>query len=59
MAREAIIAAITTDTPELAPPGPVSAAVALRAVLPQTTALTDREQSLLQEWLDRIAGPAH
>lgn len=59
MAREAVIAAITTGTPELAPPGPVSAAVALRAVLPQTTALTDREEALLQEWLDRIAGPAH
>ncbi|AVZ76987.1 TetR family transcriptional regulator [Streptomyces lunaelactis] len=59
MAREAVITAITTGTPELAPPGPVSAAVALRAVLPQTSALTDREQALLREWLDRIAGPAH
>jgi AcrR family transcriptional regulator len=58
MAREAVIAAITTDTPAPESPGPVSAAVALRAVLPQTTALTDREQSLLQEWLDRITGPA-
>jgi AcrR family transcriptional regulator len=56
LAREAIIAAITTDAPPPAPPGPVSAAVALRAVLPQTTALTDREQGLLREWLDRIAG---
>jgi AcrR family transcriptional regulator len=58
MAREAVIAAITTDTPAPASPGPVSAAVALRAVLPQTTALTDREQGLLREWLDRITGPA-
>jgi len=31
MAREAVIAAITTDAPAPAPPGPVSAAVALRA----------------------------
>jgi AcrR family transcriptional regulator len=58
MAREAVIAAITTDAPAPAPPGPVSAAVALRAVLPQTTALTGQERGLLQEWLDRITGPA-
>jgi AcrR family transcriptional regulator len=54
MAREAVIAAITTDAPAPAPPGPVSAAVALRAVLPRTSALTTRERALLQEWLDRI-----
>jgi AcrR family transcriptional regulator len=58
MAREAVITAITTDTPVPASPGPVSAAVALRAVLPQTTALTDQEQGLLQEWLDRITAQA-
>jgi AcrR family transcriptional regulator len=57
MAREAVIAAITTDAPALAlaTPGPVSAAVALRALLPQTSALTTHERALLQEWLDRIA----
>jgi AcrR family transcriptional regulator len=55
LAREAVIAAITTGAPAPAPPGPVSAAVALRAVLPQTTALTDQERGLMQEWLDRIA----
>jgi AcrR family transcriptional regulator len=58
LAREAVIAAITTDTPAPASPGPVGAAVALRAVLPQTTALTDQEQGLLREWLDRITDPA-
>jgi AcrR family transcriptional regulator len=58
LTREAIITAITTDTPAPALPGPVSAAVALRAVLPQTTALTDQEKGLLQEWLDRISSPA-
>jgi AcrR family transcriptional regulator len=58
LAREAVIAAITTDAPAVASPGPVSAAAALRAVLPQTTALTDREQSLMEEWLDRITRPA-
>ncbi|MFC1416338.1 TetR/AcrR family transcriptional regulator [Streptacidiphilus cavernicola] len=55
LAREAVIAAITTDTPAAHPPTPVTAAVALRAVLPRTTALTAREQDLMQEWLDRIA----
>jgi AcrR family transcriptional regulator len=54
-AREAVIAAITTDAPAPAAPGPVSAAVALRAVLPQISALTARERTLLREWLDRIA----
>jgi AcrR family transcriptional regulator len=58
LAREAVIAAISTDTPTPASPGPVGAAVALRAVLPQTTALTHREQGLLREWLDRVTGPA-
>ena len=52
MAREAVIA---TNAPASSRPRPVSAAVALRAVLPQTTALTAREQDLLREWLDRIA----
>jgi AcrR family transcriptional regulator len=59
LAREAIITAITTDTPAPAPPGPVGAAVALRAVLPQTAALTDHEKGLLQEWLDRITDQTH
>lgn len=55
MAREAVVAAIITDAPRLATPDPVSAAVALRAVLPQTAALTAHERALLHEWLDRIA----
>lgn len=55
MAREAVIAAITTDAPAPSAPGPVGAAVALRAVLPQTTALTEPERGLMREWLDRIA----
>ncbi|WP_026925272.1 TetR/AcrR family transcriptional regulator [Glycomyces arizonensis] len=54
-AREAAIAAITTDAPATADPGPVAAAVALRAALPRTDALTDAERGLLRQWLDRIA----
>ena len=54
-AREAVVAAITTDTPAAGSPGPAAAAVHLRAVLPQTSALTPSERSLLTDWLDRIA----
>lgn len=57
-AREAVIAAITTDAPAASQPGPVAAAVTLRAVLPQTTSLTVQERGLLSEWLDRITNPA-
>lgn len=55
LAREATVAAITTDAPAPAMSGPVNAAIALRAVLPQTTALSTPERTLMQEWLDRIA----
>lgn len=58
LAREAVIAAITTDAPTATEPGVVGAAVALRAVLPQTSVLTRSEQELLGEWLDRIAAAA-
>jgi AcrR family transcriptional regulator len=54
LAREAVIAAITTDAPAHVAPGPVGAAAALRAVLPQTDALTGPERVLLREWLDRV-----
>jgi AcrR family transcriptional regulator len=56
LAREAAISAITTE-PAAAPAGPASLAVALRAALPQTDALTEAEAGLLREWLDRIATP--
>ncbi len=54
-AREAIIAAIVTGVPAPAPPGPVSTAILLRAMLPQSSGLTSLERALLAEWLDRIA----
>lgn len=54
-AREAVLAAITTDAAPSASPGPVAAAVTLRAVLPRTDALTKSERALMAEWLDRIA----
>lgn len=57
LAREACLAAITTDVAPPAAPGPVGAAVALRAAVPDLTALTPAERGLLGEWLDRIAAP--
>jgi len=62
--REAILAAVTTDeTAGVEDEGDgddrmVSRAVALKAVLPETTELTPGEHALLSEWLDRIADPA-
>jgi AcrR family transcriptional regulator len=56
LARDAVIAAITTDSPAVGAPGPAAAALALRARLPDEAALSDAEHHLLAEWLDRIAG---
>lgn len=57
MAREAVLAAVTTEVAADAPPdgGPVATVVALRAVLPQLSVLTEAERGLLAEWLDRVA----
>jgi N12 class adenine-specific DNA methylase len=53
-AYEAVIAAISTDQPVGAEPGPMTAAVALHAALPTIDGLTPAEKTLLSEWLDRI-----
>lgn len=55
LARESVIAAITTDAPTDRTPGPVSAAIALRAGLGHTDVLTPHEGALMRDWLDRIA----
>lgn len=52
--REAMIFAVTLDKPAVPDPGPAAAARALRAVLPEQTTLSDGEQHLLGEWLDRL-----
>ena len=58
LAWEAVRDAITT-TPATSTAASdataAAAAVALRAALPETTALTEAEQHLLRDWLDRIA----
>ncbi|GAA0322776.1 TetR/AcrR family transcriptional regulator [Actinoallomurus spadix] len=54
--RETMIATITYDEPAVREPGLAAAARALRARLPgQKTPLSDAEQHLLGEWLDRLA----
>jgi AcrR family transcriptional regulator len=58
LAREAVLAAVIADAPAVAAPGPVGAAVALRATLADTDAVTAGERGLLEEWLDRIAAAA-
>ena len=55
IAREAAIAAITTDEPAFEGSGSAAAAVALRAALPEVRSLSDGERSLLTEWLNRLA----
>jgi hypothetical protein len=50
-----MVGAVTTETPAVADTGPAGAARVLRAVLPDNTKLSDGEQHLLREWLDRIA----
>jgi AcrR family transcriptional regulator len=53
-AREAVIAAISTDRPVGREPGPLAAAVTLRAALPRIDTLTVNEKALMADWLDRV-----
>jgi AcrR family transcriptional regulator len=55
--REAMIAAITTESPSLPEPGRASAARTLKANLPGQTSLSHAEQLLLIDWLDRLSLP--
>ncbi len=56
LAWESVCATILLDTRTKAPAGPVAAAVALRAALPELAALSPTERALLADWLDRVAG---
>jgi AcrR family transcriptional regulator len=53
--RDAMLSAVTNTEPAVQEAGPAGAARALRAVLPEQTLLSDAEQQLLREWLDRLA----
>jgi AcrR family transcriptional regulator len=55
LAWESVCAAILIGTRAAEPAAPVTAAVTLRAALPEITALTASEAALLADWLDRIA----
>jgi AcrR family transcriptional regulator len=55
VAREAIIAAITSDPVSASGQGVASAAVVMNALLEQTTVLSYGERHLMTEWLTRIA----
>jgi AcrR family transcriptional regulator len=59
LAREAVIVAIVSEAPSVEYAGAAGAAIALRALLPDDSALTHGEQSLLREWLDRLATRPH
>ncbi len=54
-ARESVIAAITTASPAVEKSGSKSAAIALRASLEQTQALTPGERLMLDELLERLS----
>lgn len=54
-AREAVVAAITTEATPRVAAGPSAAASALRASLDGTSVLTTGERALLEELLNRIA----
>jgi AcrR family transcriptional regulator len=56
--REAMVTAVTTEKPAVRTAGPAGAARALRAALPDQTALSAAEQHLLREWLERLAEDA-
>ena len=54
-AREAFIAAVITDPDIGKDTGPATAAITLRAALPNDTSLTTNERNLMDEWLGRLA----
>ncbi|WP_432968289.1 TetR/AcrR family transcriptional regulator [Dactylosporangium sp. CA-233914] len=54
LAREAVIAAVTTDTAPDRRAGAVAGAVAVRAALPSAAGFTPAERALMTEWLDRF-----
>ncbi len=53
---EAVLAQVLTDAPQPEQLGPMAIAVAFRAIAPGFDVLSDGEQRLLAEWLDRIVG---
>jgi len=56
--REAVIAAVITDGPKPERLSLAPVATTLRALLPGADGLTEGEQHLLAEWLDRMVRSA-
>ena len=54
-AREAVVAAITTQDDSTAASGPVRAAISLGACVDQAIVMTPNERHLLKDWLNRVA----
>ncbi len=54
IARDAVIAAIATNSPTAEESSHAAAAISLRALLPDMTALSEAERGLLLEWLARL-----
>jgi AcrR family transcriptional regulator len=54
LAWEAVCATVLTDPHPAAPADPITAAVTLRATLPDLATLTPHERALLGDWLDRV-----
>jgi AcrR family transcriptional regulator len=54
LARESVIAAVTTDAPASGHDSVTGNAIALRAALPKLAELSPAERALMDEWLGRI-----
>ena len=54
LAWAAVCATVLTDAHPAAPAAPISAAITLRAALPDLATLTPHERALLGDWLDRV-----
>jgi AcrR family transcriptional regulator len=54
LARESVIAAVTTDSPAASHDGVTGNAIALRAAVPRLAGLSTAERALLDEWLGRL-----
>ncbi len=55
IARDAILAVITTEAPSVKVRGTAAAAISLHAVLNEAASLTQGERILIAEWLERLA----
>lgn len=55
---QAVLGHLLTDVPHQLAGGPIATTVGFRAIAPQLDVLTEAEQQLLREWLDRVIDAA-